>query len=737
MLKGITHEAQTVTDIPKIKKTKLKTDERPLAAILMKRIGTNVFISIIILILLSSVATTLLALDLSKKELDASAAKYAIEANSDLDNLFFLTENLSEISAEYKRLGVDRTEYRDMLNGYFAKSPMINAIWTMWEPNAYDGKDAEYANVGRYPKEGLNAVTLYRDPDTQQIEWIDEGESGLAFYNEDYYTTPKSTQNGFVMDPSMSEYYTKGDLYEISLVSPIIDAEGNFLGIIGMDVGLSQLQKKFEVLAPYKTGSVNLLYQNGEYLTNKDTALIGSYIEDPQILAAIAAGKAYSSEKDGNYLIYAPLVSSSGQYASVEIIASKKLVREASDRLIRALLLLGLISVVGTLYGLYRVAQNAAKPIEALSIWSGKIATGDTNATIDFDFGNISPDSQNEVHAMISSFTKMVDAIQHNVDVVKRVSAGDMTVFVNIKSDKDELGKSLYSMVQSNDLMYADMLRIANKVTHSAEQISDVNTSLADSSSKQAAAMEELAATMEHVNHIASQNEKKSLEANDFSIKVTQDLTTGREHMDNLLTSMNDIAVSSEKISKIIKVIDDIAFQTNILALNAAVEAARAGQAGKGFAVVEDEVRNLASKSADAANNTKSLIEENVKKAQMGAHSAKSTVDEMTHIVEQVGQSAVIVSEICTSSKEQSEAINQANAGIQMIAEVVAANVAVTEESASASLEMHDSANVLKAEIDKFNLRQRVPGKPYIPPEKRDDQEFIKIATANFNEHQK
>jgi methyl-accepting chemotaxis protein len=175
--------------------------------------------------------------------------------------------------------------------------------------------------------------------------------------------------------------------------------------------------------------------------------------------------------------------------------------------------------------------------------------------------------------------------------------------------------------------------------------------------------------------------------------------------MDEMMTAVKDINVASQSINKVIKVIDDIAFQTNILALNAAVEAARAGQHGKGFAVVAEEVRSLAAKSAEAAKDTGGLIANSMEKAELGARIADDTAASLVEIVSGINESSQIVTEIAKSSEEQSLGIAQINRGIDQVAQVVQQNSATAEESAAASEEMSGQANMLEELVSQFKLK--------------------------------
>jgi methyl-accepting chemotaxis protein len=193
--------------------------------------------------------------------------------------------------------------------------------------------------------------------------------------------------------------------------------------------------------------------------------------------------------------------------------------------------------------------------------------------------------------------------------------------------------------------------------------------------------------------------------AADLASTIKHNAEKGSRQMAEMMAAVKEINEAGQSISKVISVIDNIAFQTNILALNAAVEAARAGQHGKGFAVVAEEVRSLAAKSAEAAKETGGLIQNSVEKAELGARIADETAASLEEIVAGISESTTIVQTIAVSSEEQYQGISQINKGVEQVAQVVHQNSATAEESASASKEISDQSHMLEDLIMQFQLR--------------------------------
>ncbi|MDR0946509.1 MAG: methyl-accepting chemotaxis protein [Ruminococcus sp.] len=310
-----------------------------------------------------------------------------------------------------------------------------------------------------------------------------------------------------------------------------------------------------------------------------------------------------------------------------------------------------------------------------------------------------------ELGSACGSLLKAFDRLGEVSEGLSVIASGDLTHSAYALSDEDVIGNSTVRLLDSFNAMFGDIRRATDGVSNGANEISAGSQNLAQGSTEQAATVQEISANMSDLLKKTGDNSKMADNAADLALKIKANAEKGNAQMHEMTEAVEEITKSSADISKVIKVIDDIAFQTNILALNAAVEAARAGEAGKGFAVVADEVRNLASKSATAAKETNALIESSVKKAAYGAQIASETAVSLAEIVSGIAQSSELITEIARSSEEQSHAISEVNMAVEQVSEVVQRNSATAEESAAASEELTEQSVLLLKNVTKFKLK--------------------------------
>lgn len=397
-------------------------------------------------------------------------------------------------------------------------------------------------------------------------------------------------------------------------------------------------------------------------------------------------------------------------------------------------IILAVLATIGSLLEAKRLSIKIAKPVVAVADWARKLSLGMED--LNFDESIIEENKDNEIGSMIEAFQAMEKSIQDNVNVIKRVADGDMTAYVNIRSREDSLGKSLYRMVQSNDMLFHNIISVAQTVATGAEEIANASQSLATSVNVQANSVHALSNTIEYTESLVSQNNAKAQEAQKITEKIKEDTKISIEKMDHLMHAVSDIQSASERIETIIKSIEDITFETNILALNAAIEAAKAGERGKGFSVVADEVRSLAQKSAEAAKESKLLIEGSISSITEGNQVAKDAAETFNIIIEEINQIISIILEIAEVSSEQKNQFRFVGDGIEKISGLATDNAAISQQSAASSVEMSKNAEALRKAMQKFMLRKREEGKAYIPTEKKYDTQFIKQANEAYQQMQ-
>jgi methyl-accepting chemotaxis protein len=378
-----------------------------------------------------------------------------------------------------------------------------------------------------------------------------------------------------------------------------------------------------------------------------------------------------------------------------------------SFRLLLPVLIMGVLGILGIVYTFYfsrGLGGYLKAPLEGMTVGVKELTVGNLSY---FDNDMVIPnDTHDEMMLHGHYFLELVYATREKVADAEQIAKGDLTTQVRIKCDKDQMGNALASLVKNTHQTVSSISATAEQVASGAEMLSGSSFALSQGATEQASSVQELTASLAEVSEQTNKSARNAEKADEYAQNAKVKASMGNEHMKEMLTAMDEINASSNNIGKIIKVIDDIAFQTNILALNAAVEAARAGQHGKGFAVVAEEVRNLAAKSAAAAKETTDMIENSKKKVDAGTKIADGTAEALHQIVSEIEKAATLVREIANAANEQASAIDQINNGISLVSQVVQTNAATAEESAAASEQLSSQSEQLKETIAAFKLKE-------------------------------
>ncbi|MEO1816771.1 MAG: methyl-accepting chemotaxis protein [Acetobacterium sp.] len=356
--------------------------------------------------------------------------------------------------------------------------------------------------------------------------------------------------------------------------------------------------------------------------------------------------------------------------------------------------------------GVNATLDAVVEPVQEASATLNELAKGNLNTGM---VGNYNGDYtliKDSMNQTITFLKRYVDEITYTLEEMGNgnldleITADYLGDFQAIKSALNGIGATLSETM-------AEINEAAGQVEAGARQISDGGQALSQGTTEQASAIQQLNASIEKVAGETKKNATNANEANERALEVRSNAEVGNEQMTKMVTAMIDINESSKNISKIIKVIDDIAFQTNILALNAAVEAARAGQHGKGFAVVAEEVRSLAARSAEAAKETTGLIEGSIDKVEAGTKIADETASSLVEILNEIEKVTGLVGNIARASNDQATEIAQITQGIEQVSTVVQTNSATAEESAAASEELSGQAEMLKQMVGAFKIRKK------------------------------
>ncbi|MFA9380349.1 MAG: methyl-accepting chemotaxis protein, partial [Acetanaerobacterium sp.] len=386
-------------------------------------------------------------------------------------------------------------------------------------------------------------------------------------------------------------------------------------------------------------------------------------------------------------------------------------------------------SIVITVFIVRSILKIILVPVTEIEAAARSMSDGNLNVNVSYRSRDEMGSLAHSIRRMCTNLSSYVGDISQNLG---RLSQGDMRVNVEMDYAGDfvPIKDAMEKIAHSLNLTLSQINRAAEQVSSGSDQVSGGAQALSQGAAEQASSIEELSATIEEISDQIKQSAANVQQSNQMAIDTGSEIERGNEQMQRLIGAMGEISSSSDQIGKIIKTIDDIAFQTNILALNAAVEAARAGAAGKGFAVVADEVRRLAAKSAEAAQNTTALIEDSMRAVKNGGKIASGTAQSLEDVLAKSHGSIELMDDIARATGEQATAVIQLTQGIEQISTVTQTNSATAEESAAASEELNGQAQMLKELVQQFKLKDEsdiVLDDEYSEGDDAEDQDEIEF----------
>ena len=497
-------------------------------------------------------------------------------------------------------------------------------------------------------------------------------------------------------------------------------ANGAFVGVVVGELDTQTYSNFIKNIVIGNTGNVFILDRNGTMIANKRPELVAqqqnfiTMAKKDASLSATAAvhqkmiqGKTgvdiYSNGSGDSICFYEPLEGTDGWSCGAEAP-----VGEMTSSIYTIFAGMAIGSLVVVLLGIFfarRLAHSVSAPIKSCSQRLLLLAQGDLQSEVPV------VDAKDETGALAAATVDLVGGLKNIIEdetrTLKEMSEGNYDVSCNgayYIGDFAPIHSSLLRIIQSFSDAMRKIHRTADEVAGGSGQVSNGSQMLAQGATEQASAVEQLSATVEALSSGVQRNAESASGASGKAEQVGSELETGSREMGELIEAMGRIRDSSTRIEKIIKTVEDIAFQTNILALNAAVEAARAGAAGKGFAVVADEVRNLAGKSAQASKDTAKLISESIQAVENGTKIADRTAQSLRSVVAGANEIITAVDEISKNSDRQAKEIRQVAQGIEQISTVVQTNSATAEESAAASEELSGQALTMKNLVGMFRL---------------------------------
>ncbi len=655
-----------------------------------------------------------------------------------------LTEDLtSQSQSAANQVNAFLKEYYGVVDTMLM-SPDIVSVATDHTKTTLDGSEhfAELMDQLKNTQEQYQGTLVgvwYADVDLQELVYSNNDRltsADVDFSTREWYTRAQQGKQTTIT----SAYVDVGtQQMVITVVGPVLE-NGQMVGVVGVDVGMDELKSSLSGMTIGDTGYITLYDSADMILYHPDSSVVGTTVQEAQYSESIESallnnenveGVEYTHQGNPYYGSTVSLGDTGYQVLGILPAAEyegrvAETVRVVIIGFVGCAVLLAVIVLL--------LAISIIRPLRRLTAVTERLADGELNV-------EYTVKGRDEVAQLGQSIMHIVNQLKTYIDYINEISAvlaqmGEGNLIFQLRHEyRGEFAKLKESMLAIQSSLTDTMSGIAQsaaQVNMGADQISSGAQALAQGATEQASSVQELSDAVQTLNQKVTDGADKAGEVIVQLNRVKDQVDASNGQMQDMLVAMQDISKHSNAISKIIKTIDDIAFQTNILALNAAVEAARAGAAGKGFAVVADEVRNLAGKSATAAKETNELIAQSVAAVQQGEGIARTTAETLEVAATDAGQVVAVIDKVVEGYQDQASRLKEISIGVDQISEVVQTNSATAEQSAAASEELSGQAQMLKGMISHFKLPGTQDGFPMAPLQVESSYEDSKPAAPQY-----